>query len=150
MTFPASKRILICDDHDLFRGALRALLTRSGYAVTEADDGQTAVFMLHEAEDPCRTWDVVIMDYHMRFGLSGGEAVNRMRALCPDQPVIYLSGAELPEDLRRHEVCLMKPIEEDELVEAIERLIRSRAETIPPGEPDLPTNPLNPKPDSKE
>lgn len=142
----AKARILICDDDGTLRRAFARGLIDSGYAITQATDATEAARLVLEAEQPCETFDVVIMDYFMRRApsMSGGEAVNVIRAQCPDQAVIFISGMEI-QDIKRGEVFLLKPVTIERLVETIERLIRSKADTEPPGPPDppLPTKPEN-------
>ena len=64
----AGVRVLIADDHPVFRDGLRALLESAGLEVVgEAGDGDEAVRLAEEA-----TPDVVLMDLHMPGG--GGVA----------------------------------------------------------------------------
>lgn len=64
----AGVRVLIADDHPVFRDGLRALLESAGLEVVgEAGDGDEAVRLAAEA-----TPDVVLMDLHMPGG--GGVA----------------------------------------------------------------------------
>lgn len=147
----AHARLLVCDDNGVFRRVLSRGLAAAGYAITMADDGPAAVWEFTESSDPCKEFDVVIMDYSLRHGMTGGEAVNQIRKLCPDQLVIFLTGHELPDDITKHEVCLQKPAPLEKVIETIEDMLaaralaqRQRADTEPPGPPDpeAPTNPL--------
>lgn len=128
----AEKRLLLVDDDGPLRTAIARGLRQLGYAVTEADDGLEAVRQVKA--HPCGYFDACILDYSM-WGLTGGEAANLMRECCPDQPVLFLSGHELPPDMRHGEATLQKPAMIEEIVEAVERLTRSLADTIPPEEP---------------
>src|SRR3984893_9149108 len=66
---PAAPRVLVVDDHRLFRGGLRDVLEESGIGIAgEADSGEEAV-ELAAALSP----DVVIMDLKLP-GISGAEA----------------------------------------------------------------------------
>jgi CheY-like chemotaxis protein len=145
----AKKRILVCDDNGVLRRAICRGLQAAGYAVTQADDATEAARLVIDAEQPCETFDAIVLDYFMRPpSITGGEAANLIRGHCPDQPVVFISGAELPDDISRGEVFLLKPVTIQQLVETIERLLRSKADTQPPGPPDppLPTKPENDKP----
>lgn len=88
-------RILIADDHTLFRRGLVSLLNETGEftIVAEANDGPEAV-RLAERVAP----DVVLMDVHMPGG-GGLEAVGQLRALAPNIPVIMLTVSESDDDL---------------------------------------------------
>ncbi|NTU60108.1 MAG: response regulator transcription factor [Deltaproteobacteria bacterium] len=83
-------RILIADDHQLFRQGLRALLeARSGLeVVAEAENGRRAVDLAAELAP-----DVVIMDLGMPE-LDGVEATRRITARTPSTHVIVLSMHE--------------------------------------------------------
>lgn len=83
-----SLRVLLVDDHTLFREALRALLAHvPGMAVVgEASDG-TQVEALVNTLQP----DVVVMDVSMP-GLNGIEATRRLHARHPTLRVIALSA----------------------------------------------------------
>lgn len=82
----AGIRVVLIDDHALFRGGLRDLLERSGVDVVgEASDGEGAVEVVREAAP-----DVVLMDIGLP-GLSGIEATMRVRAAAPTAQVIMLT-----------------------------------------------------------
>ncbi len=81
-------RILLADDHPLFRQGLRALLEAKDdiEVVGEANDGAEAV-ALTEKMLP----DVVIMDISMP-GYCGLDATKQIKEQCPKTKVIILSG----------------------------------------------------------
>lgn len=83
----AKKKILIADDHTLFRDGLRMLLSRNEEleVVGEASDGMDAVQMARDLEP-----DLVIMDITMPR-LSGIEATREIIAVLPSTRVIILS-----------------------------------------------------------
>ena len=79
-------RVLIVDDHDEFRTALRALLEEAGFAVVgEAADGAAALAQV-DALEP----DVVVMDINMPR-LTGVEATRALAASHPHLPVLMLT-----------------------------------------------------------
>ncbi len=81
------KKILICDDHKIFREGLRSLLERQpGVKVSgEARDGIEAVRLVRELSP-----DLVIMDISMP-GLNGIEATRKLAILKRPPRVIALS-----------------------------------------------------------
>lgn len=83
-------RIVLADDHPLFRHGLRQLLEQVGghAVVAEAGDGEAAVAAV-AAHDP----DVVVMDLTMPV-LSGLEATRRVVAGYPRTAVLVLSMNE--------------------------------------------------------
>lgn len=80
-------RIIIVDDHALFRGGLRGLLQRTERfeTVAEAASGEEFLRLLPDTEA-----DVVIMDYSMP-GMNGDEATRRALEIRPSLRIITLS-----------------------------------------------------------
>jgi two-component system nitrate/nitrite response regulator NarL len=85
MTPGDALRVLIVDDHELFRTGLRALLEKERFVVDDAADGEAALAAL-TAFRP----DVVFMDLNMP-GISGVEATARAVAAIPDVRVVMLT-----------------------------------------------------------
>jgi len=86
--------VLVVDDVDLFRTGLAAALSRAGFAIVgEAKDAESAVSASEELQP-----DLVVLDILMP-GLSGLEAVGKVRAASPNSKVVMLSGSESEEDL---------------------------------------------------
>ena len=95
-------RVVLVDDHGLFRSGVRAELTRSGSdssgsgqieVVGEADDVTPAIALIASAEP-----DVVLLDVHLPSG--GGQDV--IQAIKPEHPgvrFLALSASDAPEDV---------------------------------------------------
>ena len=82
-------RVLLCDDHPVYRDGLRMLLEELGVEVVgEAADGETAVRMVAELRP-----DVVVMDLHMP-GIGGVEATLRITREHPAVGVLVLTMIE--------------------------------------------------------
>jgi DNA-binding NarL/FixJ family response regulator len=84
---PAALRVIVVDDHDLFRSGLRRLLEEEDGldVVAEARRGEEAVQLATELHP-----DVVVMDVNMP-GMSGIEATRRLLALSPRSAVLMLT-----------------------------------------------------------
>ena len=80
-------RVLLVDDHDLFRTGLRELLEEEGFVVGDAASGEAGV-QLSRGFRP----DVVVMDMNMP-GMSGIEATRRVLEAHPDASVLMLTVA---------------------------------------------------------
>ncbi len=88
-------RVLISDDHDLFRKGLRMVLEAEDdiEVVAEAADGQQAVARVEELAT-----DVVLMDVRMpRMG--GIDATRTIRQLFPSTRIIVLTVSDEQDDL---------------------------------------------------
>jgi len=82
-------RILIADDHALFRDGLRSLLASHGHEVVgEAKNGREAIAMAKEIKP-----DVVLMDISMPE-MDGITATRTMTAETPDVKVLVLTASE--------------------------------------------------------
>ncbi|MFL5930770.1 MAG: response regulator [Gaiellaceae bacterium] len=87
-------RVLLVDDHDLFRTGLRNLLEEQTVQVVgEAADGAQAIRMVRELAP-----DVVVMDLNMP-GMSGVEATRQVTMLAPLTRVVVLTISDQDEDV---------------------------------------------------
>jgi len=87
----AALRVLVVDDHPLFRTGLRELLDQEGFVVQEANDGDAALRLV-----PSFAPDVVLMDANMP-GMCGIEATRRIRETAPTTAVLMLTGVATDE-----------------------------------------------------
>ena len=79
-------RVLLADDHQLLRQAIRRALEDAGLTVVaEAGDGGEAVRLVGELHP-----DIVVMDVSMPV-LDGIEATRRLHAELPDLPIVILT-----------------------------------------------------------
>ncbi|MBI3965992.1 MAG: response regulator transcription factor [Chloroflexi bacterium] len=87
-------RVLLADDHRLFRAGMRELLTRHGFEITaEAGDGAEAVARVRVTRP-----DVVLMDLNMP-GIGGLQATRLLKAEFAELPVVILTASEEEQDL---------------------------------------------------
>ena len=87
-------RVLIVDDHDLFRSGLRNLLEEQGVNVVgEAAAGSEAVRIVRELAP-----DVVVMDLNMP-GMNGVEATRHITSAAPLTRVVVLTISDQDEDV---------------------------------------------------
>jgi two-component system nitrate/nitrite response regulator NarL len=115
-------RILLIDDHTLFRSGIRALLQRQAdfEIVDEAADGVEGIKRAKQHRP-----DVILLDLNMP-GLSGLEALQLLVEDLPDTAVIVLTVSEEAEELATAlrsgaRGYLLKNIETEALTSAIRR-----------------------------
>jgi two-component system nitrate/nitrite response regulator NarL len=122
-------RIILVDDHTLFRKGLAELLEQSGSIEVTAFTGKPEeVEMLLKAHRP----DVLILDLNMP-GTDGITLMQQLRADDFTLPVLILTLSEAEDDLARAlragaNGYLLKSMEPDEVVDAILRA--QRGETV--------------------
>jgi DNA-binding response OmpR family regulator len=81
-------RILVCDDNEMGRGLLRRMLTRRGYLVEEAIDGESTI----QAVEQCPP-DLVLLDLRLP-DLDGSEVLRQLRGdyNAAELPIIMVSA----------------------------------------------------------
>lgn len=125
-------RVLIVDDHTLFRSGIKLLLQRQeGFEVVgEAGDGLEGIKRAKQLNP-----DVVLLDLHMP-GVSGREAVTTINEEVPAARVVMLTVSEDAEDLvdclrAGAAGYLLKNIETEFLVDALQRAARGESVMSP-------------------
>lgn len=88
-------RIVLIDDHTLFRSGIKALLARqSGFEVVgEASDGLSGIKTIRQTEP-----DIVLLDLDMPV-MNGRETLAQILSVRPQQCVVMLTVSEDGEDL---------------------------------------------------
>ena len=90
----ANPRVILVDDHDLFRTGLRNLLADQGVDVVgEAQTGAEALGLVRDLAP-----DVVVMDLNMP-GMSGVEATRQINVLAPLTQVLVLTISDQDADV---------------------------------------------------
>jgi DNA-binding NarL/FixJ family response regulator len=89
----AVPRVVLVDDHGLFRSGVRAELGRQVEVVGEADDVQPAIELIGSLVP-----DVVLLDVHLPGG-GGQDVVQAIKASHPEVRFLALSASDAPEDV---------------------------------------------------
>ena len=123
-------RVLIVDDHALFRAGLQSLLERRGIEVLTASDGQRGVIRALK-EKP----DVVLLDLRMP-DMSGVEVLRQLRAKMFDKPVVILTTSEDDRDVADSlragaSGYLLKNMDPDELVAVLSDIVKGQTVVDP-------------------
>jgi CheY-like chemotaxis protein len=116
--------ILLIDDSEAERALTRKMLEEEGHTVHESGDGAAGVRLFRELKP-----DLVICDLLMP-GKSGFEAVQEIRTLVPQAPIIAISGVLF--GLADHETMrqnfgfaavIEKPFRRAQLIETVRRAL---------------------------
>jgi DNA-binding response OmpR family regulator len=112
------QHILVVDDDIQIAALFEGFLEASGYRVTVAHDGVTA--LQADAEAPV---DAVITDLAMP-GMNGRELIDHLRKRRPQLPAMIVSGYPSNDDLSGSRIAaLMKPVRMAQLVGRLETLL---------------------------
>lgn len=79
-------RILVIDDEQLLRSTVVTILTRAGFSVEEASDGQAGITMFHKNPP-----DVVLTDIFMP-NRDGIEIIKELKHSSPQTKIIAMTG----------------------------------------------------------
>src|SRR5262245_45532372 len=127
----AHLRVMIVDDHGLFRTGLRTLLEPEGYEIITAPSGEAALRLARSFRP-----DVVLMDVQMP-GLSGIEATRTLLAERPELPVLMLTVEEKKDTILEaiHAGAvgyLLKDADLRDIVSAVEAAVAGHSAISPP------------------
>ncbi|MGQ9658893.1 MAG: response regulator [Thermochromatium sp.] len=119
-------RVLLIDDHALFRFGLQELLERRGIEVVAAV-GDAGAGLARVAETRP---DVVLLDLRMP-GLSGLDLLRKLRAAHPTLPIAMLTTSTEERDVidslqRGAQGYLLKDMEPDALISALGEIVRGQ------------------------
>jgi two-component system cell cycle sensor histidine kinase/response regulator CckA len=111
--------VLVVEDEDAVRAAIRRLLQREGYQVLEAGDGAQALQLL---DDPLHQIALVLTDLRMPV-MDGRQLAAALARRRPSLPIVFMSGftAQLM-DLRLvspHLAFLAKPFKDSDLLTTV-------------------------------
>jgi PAS domain S-box-containing protein len=94
---PISCEVLVIDDSDIVRNVTQAVLEKSGYRVTLAENGQQGVERFSQSPDE---FSIVLLDLSMPK-MGGAEALGHLLRLRPNAKVLIISGVGENEVIRK-------------------------------------------------
>jgi DNA-binding NarL/FixJ family response regulator len=139
----AASRIIIVDDHSMFRNALRAALSTFMPGITFLETGSLEGLqaLLENGGDT----ELVLLDLHMP-NVSGLTGLLQIRAQYPEIPIVIVSGADDHATVRRcidygasGFVSKSSPVED--IGAAIDAVSRGDIWTPPTFDPNVPSDP---------
>ncbi|HWB83070.1 MAG TPA: response regulator [Bryobacteraceae bacterium] len=119
----APVRILVIDDEEIVRRAVRGALEKAGHTVLEAEDGASGLQLFAREEDV----SLILLDLSMPR-MSGLQVFRELRKLSPAVPVAIMSGySEREMALQFAGACVLgfvqKPFTASSLVKSVSTLI---------------------------
>ena len=120
-------RVLIVDDEADIRKMVKMTLTKAGYDVIEAEDGEKGIAAIRSGDNPL-VLNAIICDLAMPK-VSGMEAIAYFRSQFPSCPVIVLSGTgtiDKASALFKQGVVefLSKPVEPEKLIASVNKAVK--------------------------
>jgi formate transporter len=122
-------RLLVVDDDRDFVDVTRAILTKAGYAVDRASNGEEALKIMKQAKP-----DMVLLDVMMTTPLEGVSVARQMAAdpVLKSVPIVMMSSIDdtkyrtaLPDDMRIPiDAWINKPVDPDQMLKTIKRFLR--------------------------
>ena len=93
---PASIRVAVVDDHEMFRTGVITTLQPHFHVVGQAADVESSILMVRQTRP-----DVVLLDVHVPGGQGGGgaEILSRSHPLSPQSVFLALSVSDSPRDV---------------------------------------------------
>ena len=115
-------RVLVVDDEADIRKSVRLMLTKAGFDVVEAEDGEKAIKEIRSGDNPVMV-DAILCDIHMPK-VNGVEAIAFFRQQFPQVPVIVLTGepdVKGATELMKQGVVdyLIKPVSSEKLTSVV-------------------------------
>ena len=119
-------KILVVEDDSSFRKVLVRMLTRAGYEIDQAGDGNQALEVCAEFNPGMVLTDIIMPDKE------GLETIQELLEMCPELKIIAMSGGgkfgpdsylPLAEKLGA-KASLQKPFMRDELLSTIESVLK--------------------------
>ncbi len=112
----SGKCLLLVDDEEAVRAAIRLMLQAEGYAVVSAGNGEEALGLFAQGR-----FHLVITDFTMPR-MHGDELARRIKRLAPHQPILMITGCGRRIDDAEIDALLEKPFSLPELRTTIKRL----------------------------
>lgn len=116
-----SKCILAIDDDATQRAMIQKILTKKGYTVLIAEDGQKGLERALQQRP-----DLILLDVMMP-GMPGNDVCRKLKAnsQTKDIPVIFLTALDTPRNVIEHydigaDIHLTKPVNSKELISQVE------------------------------
>jgi two-component system CheB/CheR fusion protein len=135
-----SVRILIVEDEPSVRESLELLLVDEGYVIATAPNGREALAVVSPGGF-CP--EIIIVDYSIPGGMNGLDVIDGVRVIVGQQvPAVILTGdmssTVITKIANKANVHLIKPVQAEELLEAIQCL-RARTPPMPASVPSAST-----------
>ena len=127
---PGKGRVLVVDDEENVRKLVRMSLTKAGYDVEEAENGEEAEKIIQAKDNPLMV-DVILCDIRMPK-VNGIEAIAFFQKEFPSVPIVVITGfpdTEMAVNFMKQGVMdyVPKPIDGAKLLDIVSKAMAKRA-----------------------
>jgi DNA-binding NtrC family response regulator len=115
--------LLLVEDQALILLDVEAMLNEAGFEALTASNGSTAIA---EIEKDCSRFGALVTDVDLGDGPSGWDVARQARQMCPNIPVVYISGTshgDWSAEGVPKSIMIAKPFAPVQLVTAVATLI---------------------------
>ncbi|WP_417621859.1 response regulator [Parasphingorhabdus sp.] len=125
-----SGHILLVEDEDMVRAVAERALTRQGYTVVTASEGEEALGLLADQDSMEQPFDIIVSDVVMP-NMDGPTMAKHVRKHFPDLPILFMSGyaeEQLRKSINLDKVnFLPKPFSVAQIAEAVGETLAEHA-----------------------
>ncbi|MCB2182726.1 MAG: PAS domain S-box protein [Desulfobulbaceae bacterium] len=126
----AQGKVLVMDDDQAVRGIVQRMLTRLGYEVVLAEDGEKAIRFYKEHLESDTPFDISIFDLTIPGGMGGKEAIVKILDMNPLAKVIVASGYSNDPVMANYEKygfagVITKPFRLDDIIHILKTTLES-------------------------
>jgi two-component system chemotaxis response regulator CheY len=126
---PGKGRVLVVDDEPNIRKLVRMCLTKAGYEVEEAENGEEGEKIIRAKDNPLMV-DVILCDIRMPK-VNGIEAIAFFQKEFPSVPIVVITGfpeTEMAVNLMKQGVVdyVPKPIDNEKLLNVVAKAMTRR------------------------
>lgn len=120
-------RILVVDDEAHIRTTVKMALTKAGYDVVEAEDGEKGIQVIKSDDNPLMV-DMILCDMQMPK-IDGAGAIAHFLKQFPSVPIVVMTGhpdIQTATKLMKQGIkdYLVKPIEKEKLLAVVEDAVK--------------------------
>jgi len=118
-------RILVAEDEKGIAEIYKIFLEDEGHEVVVTSNGDECIASYNDSISDSKPFDFMIVDYRMPFQ-DGVSVIRKILELNPAQKLLIATayGSEMDHNIPRGITILRKPFEIDDLIEAINQLVK--------------------------
>jgi two-component system, cell cycle sensor histidine kinase and response regulator CckA len=123
-------RVLLMEEEPSIRNLIERMLAPKGFDIVCANDGAEAIELYKDAKARQRSFDAVILDLTVTFGMGAKETIKHLVAIDPDVKAIVSSGYSFDDAIVNYshygfKGAITKPFSIKELMSTVNEMIQN-------------------------